>query len=371
MQTDLKNDFFDKMWQNQVRKNTLHEGMHHLFQSRLMKMAQAGYEKNFQNPADKAEWLTFQNVRKNAREFAAAKQQRIIREIEAAKKDKHGNVRTKAEWEANAKSILNRHERYSKTEDDAAFKSANAIRDWKDYQLSADLYPNLKYNAVNDDLVRDTHLALDNAIYPLNSDFWKKFYPPNGWHCRCTVTQTDQAPNEIDPSFEPQDGFDFNAGIEEKLFSDSHPYFSEVREHDLKAIYDQATYFDAKVARTEAKEWAMGNLRNKQFDVPDAPHQLAIRRTDIHDILHHKHKIDPVGKNNMLYILEHILPLLSFVGTAPNAKPSIKPTHLQYIYYSIVIQEVEYYFNFFVTEIDGKKELRLYGINAFNELSNI
>jgi hypothetical protein len=371
MQTDLKNDFFDKMWQNQIRKNNLHEGMHNLFQSRLMKMAQAGYEKNFQNPADKAEWATFQNVRKNAREFAAAKQQRIIREIEAAKKDKHGNIRTKAEWEANAKSILNRHERYSKAEDDAAFKSANAIRDWKDYQLSAELYPNLKYNAVNDDLVRDTHLALDNAIYPLNSDFWKKFYPPNGWHCRCTVTQTDEAPNEIDPSFEPQEGFDFNAGAEEKLFSDSHPYFSEVREHDLKAIYDQATHFDSKVARAEAQAWAKENLKGTTMTVPNAPAPLIIRKPDIADILHHRHKIDPVGKNNLLYILEEIMPLLRFIAVAPNTKRTLKQTHLRYLYYSIVLNDVEYYFNFYETEVAGQKELRLYGINAFNELENL
>ncbi len=36
---------------------------------------------------------------------------------------------------------------------------------------------------------RAEHAALHGVIKRVDSDFWDKYYPPNGWGCRCEVIQ--------------------------------------------------------------------------------------------------------------------------------------------------------------------------------------
>src|SRR5690606_15046740 len=48
---------------------------------------------------------------------------------------------------------------------------------------------NLQYRTVNDDKVRDEHRVLHDITLPVEDEFWKKYYPPNGWRCRCVAVQ--------------------------------------------------------------------------------------------------------------------------------------------------------------------------------------
>lgn len=47
----------------------------------------------------------------------------------------------------------------------------------------------MRYDAVMDDLVRDDHAALNGIIRKVDDNFWSTYYPPNGWNCRCGVSQ--------------------------------------------------------------------------------------------------------------------------------------------------------------------------------------
>lgn len=121
---------------------------------------------------------------------------------------------------------------------------ALGLTDTKDYQLrtifrtqsqiaygagrwEADQDPDIQeilwgyeYSAVGDDRTRDSHMALDGTTLPKDDPFWKKFWPPNGYNCRCVAipifadeapeTEPKSLPDGSDP--EPDDGFDFNAG---------------------------------------------------------------------------------------------------------------------------------------------------------------
>ena len=49
----------------------------------------------------------------------------------------------------------------------------------------ADILWGYRYSTVGDNRVRDDHAALEGIVLPKDDPFWLKFYPPNGWSCRC------------------------------------------------------------------------------------------------------------------------------------------------------------------------------------------
>lgn len=55
--------------------------------------------------------------------------------------------------------------------------------------------PYLRYVAIMDNRVRDSHKAFHGLILPKHHPFWRNNYPPNGWGCRCKtqVLSLDEA----------------------------------------------------------------------------------------------------------------------------------------------------------------------------------
>ena len=47
----------------------------------------------------------------------------------------------------------------------------------------------LRDGITGDARVRRTHQKLHGITLPITSKFWDKYFPPNGWNCRCTVVQ--------------------------------------------------------------------------------------------------------------------------------------------------------------------------------------
>lgn len=64
--------------------------------------------------------------------------------------------------------------------------SYNAGR-WKAQEDNKASRPFLRYISSEDQSVRPAHRALNGTVKPVDDPFWKTYYPPNGYNCRCSV----------------------------------------------------------------------------------------------------------------------------------------------------------------------------------------
>lgn len=122
----------------------------------------------------------------------------------------------------------------------ATNSTLSAVR-WQNYAKDGDRY-NLQYRTALDERVREEHRMLEGITLPPSDKFWDKYYPPNGWNCRCTVVQvlkdkyptsnSDQAcaSGERATTQIGKDGsnkaaiFRFNPGKSMKIMPPKHPY---------------------------------------------------------------------------------------------------------------------------------------------------
>ena len=106
---------------------------------------------------------------------------------------------------------------------------------WEQFMDDGNRYY-LQYRTAADSKVRPEHAALHGVTLPIDDPFWEQFYPPNGWNCRCSVTQVRKskypatphneamALGEIATQRDTRQMFRFNPGKEQKTFPDYNPY---------------------------------------------------------------------------------------------------------------------------------------------------
>lgn len=66
----------------------------------------------------------------------------------------------------------------------AAGRWARAMRSRKPYMM---------YSTMRDERVRASHKPWDRLVLPKTHPWWDTHYPPNGWRCRCTAFEIDDA----------------------------------------------------------------------------------------------------------------------------------------------------------------------------------
>lgn len=130
---------------------------------------------------------------------------------------------------------------YLRAEYNFATQSARSAAQWAEYQTDADQFY-LQYRTAADERVRESHALLHDTTLPASDPFWQKFFPPNGWNCRCTVVQVRKSKYPLSDSKKAiangekattalnKKGqnklaiFRFNPGAEQKIFPPKHPY---------------------------------------------------------------------------------------------------------------------------------------------------
>ena len=148
--------------------------------------------------------------------------------------------------------IERRYSEYLETEKHAIFGNSAAAERWMGFEDNADLYPNLEYRTAGDGDVRAEHAKLDGIVLPLNDSFWRSHTPPLGWGCRCELVQTDEPVNKNKEKYKGFEdtpapkGFDFNPGIDKKVFSNQAGYYTSAPGTEAKQLTTeaQAFYYD-------------------------------------------------------------------------------------------------------------------------------
>lgn len=130
---------------------------------------------------------------------------------------------------------------------------------YKGMKDSARLLPYWQYVAVMDGRTRDAHRALNGKILRHDDPFWRSYYPPNGWGCRCRVvalsrievekkgiktSDGEALKNIIGPTV--PDGWDYNPG-ETAWLPDKKDYPGWARDK-VEKIVDRAKTYDNQVS---------------------------------------------------------------------------------------------------------------------------
>ena len=191
-----------------------------------------GYGKSLSDvDYDTPDFKTLQKLTENVFQFSASKDFNLLRDMTNALKGTDGQIRSFDEFrqevdKMNAKYNIN----WLRTEYNQAVASSQCAARWTDFEKHADKNPFLQYQAVMDANTRKEHAALHGVIKRYDDDFWDKYYPPNGWGCRCEVIQLPGKNHKETPAKDMKfckvdDMWKVNVGKKGVVFPKGHPYF--------------------------------------------------------------------------------------------------------------------------------------------------
>lgn len=196
----------------------------------LTKAVYKGFGKSLETTLfETPDYQMLESLRENVYIFSGAKTYQQTRAVSALLTDKD-KIKSFGDYKKQAKEILTEYnENYLSAEYNSAIAQAKSASQWMQIEKDKDVLPMLTYKTVGDGRVRFEHMVLNNISRPVTDKFWDRYYPPNGWNCRCDVLQSDdavktdlkgfKAPNTVPEIFR------FNAGKQRIVFSKKHPYF--------------------------------------------------------------------------------------------------------------------------------------------------
>ena len=88
------------------------------------------------------------------------------------------------------------NKKWQQTEYYSAINCAESASTYRRLKGKTKLFPYWQYKTVGDEKVREEHAALNGLILRHDDPLWDRIYPPNGWHCRCSVVPKMQ--HEVD-----------------------------------------------------------------------------------------------------------------------------------------------------------------------------
>ena len=178
-----------------------------------------------------------QKFKKNLWQFSSAKTLAELEYINGLLIDKNGKIKPEHQFKQDLQKMNIRFNRnYLNAEYQTAKRGAQMSHLWTKFQEQREYYPNLVYRTVGDGRVRPEHEALNGIVKPIDDPFWKTYYPPNGWRCRCTVMNTAEKVSQgefEDESVLPE--FRGNVAVDEEIFTSKGSFFKLLnKDHKAK-----------------------------------------------------------------------------------------------------------------------------------------
>ena len=178
-----------------------------------------------------------QKFKKNLWQFSSAKTLTELEYINSLILDKNGRIKPEHQFMQDVRKaniLFNRN--YLQAEYQTAKRGAQMAHLWNKFLEQKEYYPNLVYRTVRDSRVRPEHAALNGVVKPIDDPFWKTYYPPNGWRCRCTVMNTAEKVSEgtfEDKTVKPE--FHGNTALDEEILTSKGTFFKLLnKDHKAK-----------------------------------------------------------------------------------------------------------------------------------------
>jgi SPP1 gp7 family putative phage head morphogenesis protein len=177
---------------------------------------------------DSPEHALFLLFQRNVNKFTAAKQYQQVREMDIFLS------LSKEEFMKRARAVFQDYnDLWLSNEFDTVVAASKSGRDWVGFERNKNAKPYLTYNTQRDNRVRLEHTKLDRITRHVDDPFWDLYTPPNGFNCRCYLTQSATAtltPLKNIPLTEIRkevpELFRFNPAKTGMAFSSLHPYFN-------------------------------------------------------------------------------------------------------------------------------------------------
>ena len=214
---------------------------------------------------------TYLKMVRNGFFFSGAKTATEIDAISKLLQDDRGSFKSFPEFYKAVKEKIDPtyNRSFLKAEYNHAFASAQMAKNWKQYQENADVFPYLTYQTAGDDRVRASHDKLDGITKHINDPFWRTYYPPNDWNCRCDVIQKSKGPATVTKKLPGiKASFQHNVGITAQVFPNDHPYYKARSPLATIALFSKiASRFTKYTARYKNYEtYLLQDYRDYGFD---------------------------------------------------------------------------------------------------------
>jgi SPP1 gp7 family putative phage head morphogenesis protein len=295
------------------------------------------------------------HLQRNVYHFSAAKNYQQIKSLTEAliapprEGQAHGEVRSWNEYKQAAKDILKDYNvKWLETEYHAAIAGGQMAAKWVGFEAGAETMPFLKYETAGDSRVRDEHRRLEGVVKAIDDAFWKTYYPPNGWNCRCNVVQlpyhaTPTPDSRIQKPDIPKE-WRVNLAQKHLVFPPDSAYYIDMPKDIRKA--------EIALQRADVKAFSKEHLVGKSFPSPVG--DVRITGTGMKETINQNHDYE-FQKNAALYRIPQLLNTGKLVHSAPdiNGKP------FTYHYLEVRIAGKKSYMN--IRE-DGRGDKILYTI---------
>lgn len=198
------------------------------------------------------DWDMIRHLESNVYHFSFAKTNEQLKALTAALYSNDGKIVPFDEFKDIASRINNEFGvNHLKTEYNTAIAGGQMSSRWVQFENEKEDLPMLTYQTVGDDRVRPAHAELDNVSRPVDDAFWKTYYPPNGWNCRCDVIQgVARRATPLDTIATPDDVpamFRTNLAADGVVFPAGHPFFDHLPASVTEAANDNNPFAYEKV----------------------------------------------------------------------------------------------------------------------------